>query len=46
MIHIAIPNVGPDDAKAVQDAVEQGMLTIGPAIGELEARFSQRMGGV
>ena len=46
MIHNAIPNVGPAEARAVQDAVEQGMLAIGPAIGELEARFSQRMGGV
>ena len=46
MIHNAIPNVGPAEARAVQDAVEQGMLAIGPAIGELEAQFSERMGGV
>ena len=44
MIHNAIPNVSPADAQAVQDAVEQGMLAIGPAIAELEAQVSARMG--
>ncbi|MBT5570941.1 MAG: hypothetical protein HOJ90_06960 [Alphaproteobacteria bacterium] len=46
MIHNAIPNVGAAEGDAVREAVDQGMLAIGPAIGVLETRLSERMGGV
>lgn len=45
MIHNAIPNVGAAERDAVAQAVETGMLAVGPAIGALEARMSKRMGG-
>jgi perosamine synthetase len=46
MIHNAIPNVGTAEGEAVLEAVETGMLAIGPAIGALESRMSERMGGI
>ena len=45
MIHNAIPNVGTAERDAVAEAVETGMLAVGPAVGALEERMSERMGG-
>lgn len=45
MIHNAIPNVGTAERDAVAEAVETGMLAVGPAIGALEQRMSERMNG-
>ena len=46
MIHNAIPNVGTAEGEAVLEAVETGMLAIGPAIGrccfEVEDGFRTR----
>ena len=45
MIPNAVPNVGTDEAEAVRQAVETGMLAVGPAIAELEQAMARYLNG-
>ena len=44
MIHIASPEIGPEEIAAVNDVLQSGMLAQGPKVAELEKAFAEYCG--
>ncbi len=44
MIHIASPDIGPEETAAVNDVLKSGMLAQGPKVAELEKSFAEYCG--